>query len=73
MKTKSKKHKKVFRIIKKCLEAAQIENKINHLDNDKIIQLIYSLETYAHGTNKDLVGNKWYIISKNIRKQCKHV
>ena len=93
-----------FQDYKKCLEAAQIENKINHLEKNKIdadsfkeliknnklvlktqqrfkserhnvfikeinkialssnddkrMQSIYSIETYAHGTSKDLVTSK---------------
>ena len=37
------------------------------------MQSIDSIETYAHGTSKDLVYKKEEIKSKNIMKQCKNV
>ena len=108
--TKKRVIKKIIQDYKSCLEAAQIENKINHLENNKIdvdslkederrkikefiknsklilktqqrfrsekhnvfteeinkialssnddkrIQSIDSIETYAHGMNKDLLN-----------------
>ena len=104
-------------IIKKCLEAAQIENKMNHLEKSKIdlehqkefiennklitqqrfrskkqtvfaaeineialssnddkrVQSIGSIETYAHKTRKDLVSKKDEIKCNNVIKKHKIV
>ena len=109
-------HKTRFQDYKNCLEAALIENKINHLEkkihvdslkefiknneliiktqqrfkseshnvfteeinkialssnNDKRMQSIDSIETYAYGINKDLVCKKEEIKCNNIIKQYK--
>ena len=37
------------------------------------MQSVGSIETYAHGTNKDLICKKEEIKSKNIMKQYKNV
>ena len=73
---------------KNCSEAAQIENKINHLviffteeinkialssNDDKRMQSIDLIETYAYGMNKDVVCNKEEIKCNNIIKQYKNV
>ena len=110
------KRKAKFENYKNCLEATQLENKINYLEkykvdingikknhkeliknnksilktqqrfkskrynvfteeinkialssnDDKIMQSIYSIETYAYGTSKDLVSDKEEIKCKNI-------
>ena len=115
------KRKLKFKDYKSCLEAAQIENKINHLEKNKIVvdclkedqnefiknnklilktqqrfrsekhnvfteeinkialssnddkrmQSIDSIETYAYGMNKDLVCKKEEIKCKNIIKRYK--
>ena len=121
-----KKHKNVchkqklnFENYKNCLQAAQLENKINHLEktdtdslkkdhkeyirNNQLVlktqerfkserhnvfteesnkialssndeermQSIDLIETYAYGTNKDLISEKEEIKCNNIIKQCK--
>ena len=40
-------------------------------NNDKRIQSIDSIETYAYGTSKDLVGDKEEIKCSNIIKRYK--
>ena len=116
------KRKLKFGDYKNCLEAVQIENKINHLeknkndvdsfnedhkeyiknnklilktqqrfrskkhaltqeinkiafssDDDKRIQSIDSIETYAYGMSKDLVCTKKEIKCNNIIKRYKNV
>ena len=113
------KRKLKFEDYENCLEAAQIKNKINHLqkntinvdipkefiknnklilktqqrfkserhdvfteeinkialssDDDKRVQSIDSIETYAYGMNKDLVCKKKEIKCNNIIKQYKNV
>ena len=107
-----------FQDYKNCLEAAQIENKIKHLqkknhadclqefvknnkiilktqqrskgerhnafteeidkialcsNDDKRMQSIDSIETYAYGTSKDLVCEKEEIKCNNIINRCKNV
>ena len=41
-------------------------------NDDKRMQTIDSIETYAYGTSKDLVSEKKEIKCNNILKQCKH-
>ena len=41
------------------------------LNNDKIIQSIYSVETHAHETSRDLMCKKEETKSNNILKQCR--
>ena len=43
------------------------------LNDDKIIQSIHSIETYAHGMSKDLIQKKEKSKCFNIIKQCKNV
>ena len=40
-------------------------------NDDKEMQLIHSVETYAYGINKDLVGEKVEIKSNNVMKRYK--
>ena len=42
-------------------------------NDDKRIQSIASIETYAYGSSKDLVCNKEQIKCSNIKKQCKMI
>ena len=41
-------------------------------NNDKGMQSIESIETYAYGTSKDLVSEKEEIKCNNIIKRCKN-
>ena len=43
------------------------------LNDDKRIQSIHSIETYAHGMSKDLIWKKEKSKCFNIIKQCKNV
>ena len=43
------------------------------LNDDKRIQSIDSIETYAHGMSKDLIWKKEKSKCFNIIKQCKNV
>ena len=113
------KRKRKFQDYKNCLEAVQIENKINHLEKNKIdvdslkgliknnklilktqqrfkserynvfieeinkialcsnddkrMQSIDLIETYTHGTSKDLVCKKEEIKCNNIIKKYKNI
>ena len=78
MKIKKQKAQKVsqkefkFQDYKNCLEAAQIENKTNHLEkNEMFNQLIR--QKHAYGMNKDLVYKKEEIKFNSIIKQYKNV
>ena len=42
------------------------------LNDDKRIQSIDSIETYAHGTSKDMVCKKEGMRCESIIKQCKN-
>ena len=52
-------------------------NKVNKIvwswNDDKIMQSIDSIETYAHGINKDVVRKKKEIKCNNIIKQYTNV
>ena len=42
-------------------------------NDDKKMQPIDSIETNAHGTNKEIVHKKEEFKSINLRKQCKNI
>ena len=42
-------------------------------NDDKKMQTIDSIETYAYGTNEEIVHKKEEIKSINVRKQCKKI
>ena len=58
---------------KKHVFTEEISKIASSLNDDKRIQSIDSIGTYAHGTSKDLVSKKEGMRCKNIIKQCKNV
>ena len=58
---------------KKHIFTEEINKIALSLNDDKRIQSIDSIETYAHGTSKDLSRKKEGMRCSNIIKQCKNV
>ena len=61
-----------FRSEKYNVFTEDINKTVLSSNDDKKIQLIDSIETYAYGTSKDLVCNKEEINCNNITKQYKN-